>query len=140
MPVAMIFGSAEPNVQYRERRAAYVVITRDGKVALVKSGQKHFLLGGGSLPGEAPEATVVREVHEELARPVRLLGRLGEATQYFYSADDDRHYKMLAVFFAGEFTDKVHLGTGEHQMDWLPVTEIEQACFHECHAWAVRQA
>ncbi len=67
MPVAMIFGSAKPSVQYRERRAAYVVITRDGKVALVTSGQKHFLPGGGSLPGEAPEATVVREVHEELA-------------------------------------------------------------------------
>ena len=140
MPVAMIFGSAKPSVQYRERRAAYVVITRDGKVALVKSGQKHFLPGGGSLPGEAPEATVVREVHEELARPVRLLRSLGEATQYFYSGDDDRHYKMLAVFFAGEFTDKAHIGTGEHQLDWLPVREIEQACFHECHAWAVRQA
>ena len=139
MPVAVIFGSAEPNVQYSERRAAYVVITRDGKVALVKSGQKHFLPGGGSLPGETPEATVVREVHEELSRPMRLLHRLGEATQYFYSADDDRHYKMLAVFFAGEFTDKAYIGAGEHQMDWLPVTEVAQACFHECHAWAVHQ-
>jgi len=136
---ALIFGSPEPNVQSSERRAAYVVITRDGKVALIKSGQKHFLPGGGSLPGETPEATVVREVQEELARAVRLLCRLGEATQYFYSADDDRHYKMLAVFFVGQFTDDVYIGAGEHQMDWLPVTRIEQACFHECHAWAVRQ-
>jgi hypothetical protein len=71
---------------------------------------------------------------------VRQLHRLGEASQYFYSADDDRYYKMLAVFFAGEFTDEVLIGSGEHQPDWLPVTEVDQACFHECHAWAVRQA
>ena len=136
----LLFGSAEPNVHYSERRAAYVVITRHGEVAVVKSGRRHFLPGGGSLPCEAPEETVVREVHEELARRVRLLRSLGEATQYFYSPEDDRHYKMLAVFFAGEFTNDGCDGTGEHQLDWLPITETEQACFHECHAWGVRQA
>lgn len=134
----MIFGSPEPNVQYIERRAAYVVVTRNSDVAMVKSGQKHFLPGGGSLPSEAPEDTVAREVLEELARSVRLLHTLGETTQYFYSDADDRHYKMLAVFFAGEFTNDACHGTGEHQLDWLPVAEAEQACFHECHAWAVR--
>jgi len=80
IPEALIFGSPKPDSQCSERRAAYVVITRDGKVALIKSGRKHFLPGGGSLPGETPEATIVREVREELARPVRLLYRLGEAT------------------------------------------------------------
>ena len=135
-----IFGVPDPNVQYSERRAAYVVVIRNAKVAMVRSGQKHFLPGGGSMSGETPEDTVVREVHEELARRVRLVRSLGEATQYFYSNDDDRHYEMLATFFAGEFTDDVYGGSGEHQLEWLWVTEIDQACFHECHAWAVRQA
>ena len=136
----LVFGSPEPNVQYSERRAAYVVITRHSEVAVVKSGQRYFLPGGGSLPCEAPEETAVREVQEELARCVRLLGSLGEATQYFYSSEDDRHYKMQAVFFAGEFTNDGCGGTGEHQLNWLPITETEQAYFHECHSWAVRQA
>jgi 8-oxo-dGTP diphosphatase len=139
-PEPLIFGSPDPNVQYTDRRAAYVVVKRDGNVAMVTSGAKHFLPGGGSLPGESPEETVGREVCEELGLRLRLLHGLGEATQYFYSSDDDRHYKMTAVFFAGQFTDEVCGGTAEHQLDWLPVAEIARACFHECHAWAVRAA
>ncbi len=140
MDETLIFGSPEPNVQYIERRAAYVVIINDdGEVAMVRGRQKHFLPGGGSLPGETPEDNAIREGHEELARNVRLIRKLGEAIQYFYSAADDRHYKMPAAFFAGEFTDEPCDGTGEHELYWLPITEAEQACFHACHAWAVRQ-
>ena len=135
-----VFGSSNPNIEYKERRAAYVVIKTDGKVAMVRKGQKLFLPGGGSLRGEAPEDTVAREVYEELARRVRLIHKIGEAIQYFYSTDDDRHYQMPATFFTGEFTDEPSSGTGEHGLHWLPVTESELACFHASHAWAVRQA
>jgi 8-oxo-dGTP pyrophosphatase MutT (NUDIX family) len=136
----IIFGSPEPNAHYTDRRAAYIVIVTDGKVATVKSQQKYFLPGDGSLPGEAPEETVAREVREELARRVGQLRGLGEAIQYFYSPADDRHYKMRASFFAGQFTDEPCEGPGEHGLHWLPLTEAEQAWFHACHAWAVRQA
>lgn len=140
MTKALIFGSPEPNVPYTERRAAYVVIINDERVAMVKSRHTHFLPGGGALPGEAPEETVMREVEEELARSVRLIRRLGEATQYFYSDADDRHYQMRAAFFEGEFTDGPGGGIGEHELHWLPIVEVDHACFHACHAWAVRQA
>ena len=30
-------------------------------------------------------------------------------------------------------------GTGEHELQWLSLTEVEQACFHACHAWAISQ-
>ena len=140
MAKVLIFGSPEPSIQYTERRAAYVVVTTGDKVAMVRDGQKYFLPGGGSLPGEAPEDTVAREVYEELARRVRLIHKIGEAIQYFFAAADDRHYQMLATFFAGEFTDEPSSGTGEHDLHWLPVTESELACFHACHAWAVSQA
>jgi 8-oxo-dGTP pyrophosphatase MutT (NUDIX family) len=101
---------------------------------------EHFLPGGGSRPGETPEESVAREVHEELGQRLHLLRPLGEATQYFFSADDDRHYEMRATFFTGEFTGVESDSTGDHQLDWLPVTEPDLAFFHECHAWAVRQA
>jgi 8-oxo-dGTP pyrophosphatase MutT (NUDIX family) len=141
MAKALVFGFPEPHVEYTERRAAYVVIVSDDdKVVMVAGRRKYFLPGGGSLPGEAPEATVAREVYEELARSVRLTRRLGEAMQYFYAAADDRHYKMHATFFAGEFTEATGGGTGEHELHWLSLTEVEQACFHACHAWAVSQA
>jgi len=140
MAEALIFGFPEPNVQHKERQAAYVVIITDGNVATVKSKEKHFLPGGGSLHGEPFEDTIVREVYEELGRGVRLIRMLGEAIQYFYSADDDRHYKMRAAFFAGEFTGEPCGRTGEHQLYWLPMAQAGQACFHECHAWAISQA
>lgn len=137
----LAFGFQEQDVDYIERLAAYVVIVNDdGEVAMVRGRHRHFLPGGGSLPGEAPEDTIIREVREELARGVRLLSSIGEAVQYFYSSTDDRYYKMQAVFFTGEFTTETTGGTGEHQLEWMPQGEAERACFHACHAWAIRQA
>lgn len=138
-PEPIIFGSPKTDVRYTERRAAYLVMIDDGRVAMVKSGQNHFLPGGGSLPGETPEETVAREVHEELGRGVRLFEMIGEAIQYFYSSADNRDYKMAASFFAGELTDEF-VGLAEHTPDWIPLTEVERACFHECHVWAIRRA
>jgi 8-oxo-dGTP diphosphatase len=140
MAETIVFGSPEPNIRYTERRAAYVVIVScEGNVAMVKRRQKYFLPGGGSLADEAPEDTVAREVSEELARSVRLIRSLGEATQYFYSTDDNRHYKVVVTFLAGEFSDETTADTIEHELSWLAEKEMEQACFHACHAWAVRQ-
>lgn len=136
-----VFGSAEPGVQYTERRAAYVVISGDGGevAAVVGPRQKYFLPGGGSLPGEAPEETIIREVFEELGRGVRLTRALGEAVQYFYSDTDERHYLMRATFFAGEFDAEARAVACEHELRWLPSAEAEGAFFHACHAWAARR-
>lgn len=135
-----IFGSQTPNVLYTDRQAAYVVITNNGRFAVVKPQEKYFLPGGGALSGETSEDTVVREVFEELSRNVRLVRKIGEVIQYFYSAADDQHYKMRATFFAGEFTDESHSNSeGENELCWLSKAEAEQAFFHECHAWATRQ-
>lgn len=137
MTAALIFGSRESSVRYTERLAAYVVINVDGKVAMVKGREKLFLPGGGSLASETPVETIEREVREELAQSVRLTRSLGTAIQYFYSTDDDRHYRMVATFFAGEFAESLG-GTCEHKLQWLNAEEAAQACFHACHAWAVK--
>src|SRR5262245_17613821 len=93
------FGVPLEGVSYADRSAAYAVVAgANGTVAAVRStSDKFFLPGGGCLPGEAFEETVRREVREELARSVRLVRRIGTATQYFYAADDDRHYRMSAL-------------------------------------------
>jgi hypothetical protein len=69
---------------------------------------------------------------------VRLVRRIGEATQFFYAADDGCHYKMLGVFFLAEFPDQP-IGQGEHELIWLPLAEAKSAFFHESHAWAAHQ-
>ena len=136
----VVFGSRKLNIDYVERRAAYVVTIEADNVALVGSGRNRFLPGGGSLPGEAAEITVAREVREELGWDVRLLHPVGAAIQYFYSQDDDRHYEMLAVFVAGELTNRLANAVGEHSLEWLPIAQATESCFHECHAWAIRQS
>ena len=140
MAQMLIFGSPEPNVQYTKRRAAYVVITEAGKVAVVEEAQKYYLPGGGAEASETPEETATREVYEELARGVRLIRKIGEAIQYFYSDSDKRHYRMTALFFEGELTDEPCSGVAELELSWMTQAEAEEACFHECHAWAIQQA
>jgi 8-oxo-dGTP pyrophosphatase MutT (NUDIX family) len=131
------FGSPAPGVTYVHRPAAYAVITTgEGRVAVVKGKCGYFLPGGGSLPGEAPEATVRREVGEELGRSIRIVGGLGEAIEYFSTAE--QHFKMEAVFFAAEFADEPS-GQGEHELHWLDLSSAEAAFFHQSHAWAIRQ-
>jgi 8-oxo-dGTP pyrophosphatase MutT (NUDIX family) len=136
-----VFGTRLEGVAYTDRPAAYVVVAgRDRTVAAVRGERGMIgLPGGGSLPGETAEATVRREVREELARSVRLIRPIGAATQYFFAASDDCHYKMAARFFLAEFSDEP-TGRGEHDLFWLPLADAERAFFHQCHAWAVRLA
>jgi 8-oxo-dGTP pyrophosphatase MutT (NUDIX family) len=133
----MTFGSPTPGIMYAQRPAAYAVMTtREGWVAVVNGKRDYFLPGGGSLPGETPEATFAREVLEEVGRSIRLVGRLGEAIEYFSTAE--QHFEMQAVFFAAEFTDEPS-GRGEHELHWLDPFQAEEAFFHQSHAWAIRQ-
>jgi 8-oxo-dGTP diphosphatase len=138
--VSITFGTRLERVAYEDRPAAYAVVrgANDTVAAVQALNGMIGLPGGGSLHGEAPEETLVREVREELARSVRLIRRIGEATQFFYAAADDCFYKMLGVFFLAEFPDEPS-GQGEHQLLWLPLVEARQALFHESHAWATRQ-
>jgi 8-oxo-dGTP pyrophosphatase MutT (NUDIX family) len=127
-------------VKYKDRRAAYAVIFAEIEtVAVIKAREKYWLPGGGSLPDETAEETAIREVREELARSVRLIQKIGQATQYFYSAADDCHYKMDAVFFLAEFIDEP-FGAGEHELHWMLVAKAATDFFHQCHAWAVESA
>ena len=132
-----IFGSIVDGVTYKKRPAAYVIVTRpEGRIAAVGAKGAYFLPGGGSLPGEPPEETVIREVREELARSVEIISEIGRAVQYFFA--DEQHYRMQAVFFAAMFTSDA-TEVGEHQLLWLEPSEFARGAFHQCHAWAVRQ-
>jgi len=63
------FGVPLPGITYKPRPAAYALIfSREAAIATVEGKGGYFLPGGGSLPGEAPEETIQREVREELAR------------------------------------------------------------------------
>jgi 8-oxo-dGTP pyrophosphatase MutT (NUDIX family) len=134
----LIFGVPDESIAYQARPASYVVITdHQGRVAAVKGKTHYFLPGGGAIDQETPEQTVRREVMEELSREVHIIGQIGKAIQYFNA--DGRHYRMEAVYFAGEFGSE-SIAKGEHELCWLEVEQIEERFFHKSHVWAVRQA
>jgi 8-oxo-dGTP pyrophosphatase MutT (NUDIX family) len=133
------FGARVAGVAYEERLAAYAVIRNGaGAVAVVHGPAGFWLPGGGALPGETPEETVVREVREEFGRALRLVGKIGEAVQYFFAAAEGRYYAMRAVFFRAELAEGA-FGPAECEMIWLDVNHPEPLFFHACHDWAVRQ-
>jgi 8-oxo-dGTP pyrophosphatase MutT (NUDIX family) len=136
-----IFGAPEAGMVYTERPTAYAVVLGAASTVAVVRGPsgRYWLPGGGCLPGEPAEETVAREFREEFARGVRLLRRIGEATQFFYAADDGRHYRMRAVLFLADLTEALNT-EAEHELCWLPLQQTRAVFFHQCHVWAVDQA
>jgi len=133
------FGVPVAGVTYEQRRAAYAVIRNSvGAVAAVHVPAGYWLPGGGMLPGETPEETVVREVREELGCPLHLVCKIGEAVQYFFAAAEGRYYAMQAVFFRAELVEGPR-GSAEYELCWLNVSPPGPWFFHACHDWAVRQ-
>ena len=70
------FGEAEPGVDYRDRPAAFGVLVRDGRLAVVRvtlPDRPPFIdLPGGALDeGEDDAAALVREFGEETGLTVR---------------------------------------------------------------------
>ena len=139
-----VFGTAPAGIVRHERPAAYAVVRApDGRVAVVRAvasdgTTRCWLPGGESHPGESPEATVAREVREELGRAVRLTGRIGEAVQIFYAGSEQRWYEMRAVFLRASFEGEP-LGIGSDQLSWLDAARDGESFFHACHAWAARR-
>ena len=107
-----------------------------GRIAAVKGKSHYFLPGGGSLAEETSEQTAMREVREELACELRIIGQLGKAIQFFQA--EEQNYRMEAVFFEGELIG-VTLETAEYELCWLDVGQIEEGFYHKCQVWAVKQ-
>jgi len=139
-----VFGAAPVGVVCYPRRAAYAVISNShGGVAAIRAAlldgtSKYWLPGGGMQPTESPEEAVVREVREELGRDIYMLGRVGQAVQFFYAATEDRWYEMTAIFIRARFENE-GAGSGEYQLHWLDALHHAEF-FHACHAWAATLA
>ncbi|MDP9236355.1 MAG: NUDIX domain-containing protein [Chloroflexota bacterium] len=134
---ALAFGERIVGVRYELRSAAYAVI-RDsaGKVAVVRSGESYFLVGGGCHSSETPEQTLAREAVEECAQEIAIDRQIGAAIQYFEA--DGTHFEMQATFFEAHLTAD-HGGESEHELVWLSPDAGQGAMYHECHAWAITQ-
>jgi 8-oxo-dGTP diphosphatase len=133
------FGEAPAGVAFKVRPAAYVVVMdAEARVACVEGRSGIFLPGGGIEAEEDAVAAVHREVREECACELQLLGELPSAVQFF-SMSNGRAFELRASFFLGRFGAEID-GVPEYEVQWLPTNPEMPPFFHECQAWAVTMA
>src|SRR3712207_558291 len=81
------FGQRTPGQPYVLRLSAYAVLVNPaGLLAVVRTGGRAFLPGGGAAPGESAADTVRREVREECGLIVATFRPLGIADEFVYAA------------------------------------------------------
>jgi 8-oxo-dGTP diphosphatase len=137
------FGTRAPGLDYRDRPAAFGVVVRDGRIAVVRitrEGHAPYidLPGGARDGGEDDEAALVREFGEETGlriRPQRLLGR---AAQYLLKTDGEAANNLCALFEAQAVGEDATLKIeADHALVWLEPLEAIATLRHDAHAWAV---
>lgn len=136
-----MFGDKLAGQIYIDRPGAYAVIRDTQKcIATLRRGTAFFLPGGGSEPGETPEATLHREIMEECGRAIQLGPELGTAIEYIYARNEGVYYQIRSTFFEAMFMDgQAEPMEDNHGLVWLTVSEAIQQLHRQSQAWAVRQ-
>lgn len=137
------FGDAQPGVRYKDRPAAFGVLERNGKVALVrvtKPGMAPWLdLPGGALEeGESDEEAMIREFGEEAGLKVRAGSLITRADQRFFRDNGEPVNNRSAIFSAELEHEAPQLKVEEdHELVWLDGREAMAKVRHDSHAWAL---
>jgi 8-oxo-dGTP diphosphatase len=138
------FGTPEPGRTYPDRPAAFSVIEREGRIALVQvtfkaGGGRTDLPGGGLDDGESAAQAAVRECGEEAGL------RISVEAAPFVRAD---HYFVNEEGISRNTRGSFHLGRligeapelmieADHGLVWTPPHEALVRVDRESHAWAI---
>jgi 8-oxo-dGTP diphosphatase len=137
------FGQPAPGRAYPDRPAAFVIVERDGRIAVARvtfegGGGRLDLPGGGIDPGETPEQAAMRECGEEVGLRVAIEGEVARADHYFTNEDDSR-VNTRGVFFAARLEAEAPQLKIEddHALEWMTPHEALVRLDRGSHVWAV---
>ena len=137
------FGDPEPGRAYRDRPAAFGILEREGRIAVVRVDKPGhpawFDLPGGALdPGEDQAQAVVREFGEETGLRVRAGETYAHADQRFINTDGEAFNNRAGFLVLTLLSEDPALKIeDDHTLVWLPAPEALVRLRHEAHAWAV---
>lgn len=140
---ALQFGNAEPGRAYADRPAAFGVVEREGRIALVlisREGEAaYFDLPGGALdPGETEIEALVREFGEETGLVVEAGPLLARADQYMVKTDGQAVNNRSGLFVARAVGENPALKIeDDHELVWMDPDGALRVLRHDSHAWAV---
>jgi 8-oxo-dGTP diphosphatase len=110
------------------------------RLAVVQVGERFFLPGGGSIPGEFPEDTLKREIREETGREIHHHQKIGEAVSYLFASGEENYYQNHGHYYSASLGKKiVEPVESDHILTWLEIQDAEQA-LPPAQGWAVDKA
>jgi 8-oxo-dGTP diphosphatase len=137
------FGQPQPGVDHPDRPAAFAVIERDGRIALVEVerpwGLALDLPGGGIDPGESALQAAVRECGEEAGLAVSLEPEPFVRADHYFLHNDGVVRNTRGSFFAGRVAAEApHLKIeDDHTLVWRDPQSAVVSLDRDSHAWAV---
>jgi len=134
-----IFGEKIVTEKYNERIAAYVVLTDNEMIAIVRTRSgKYFLPGGKIEDGESMEECIVRECLEEMGIRVKLRDYYAIGERYFYLEKNNSYSHVIGHFYFADSYEKVCVPLEEgNEVVWISYEQCMQTLYHPHHKWAV---
>lgn len=135
-----IFGEKR-NVEYTDRKGAYIIPISDGKIAIVSTQKGYFLLGGGIEQGESDESCIARECLEEIGYEVLIDKHVCSAETYGYRYSNHpniEYFHPIQTYYIGKLLERKQLPTeNDHYLEWVNYENLKGNLFVEMQNWAL---
>lgn len=135
------FGVRVAGAEYKNRPAAYALITNENhELAVIRVGDRFFLPGGGIEGEESREQCLARECSEELGYNIEIGEYLGCLSQWLISFKTNEPLRIIGHIYSARLLEPNFCKTEpDHELIWLnPVTAASRMLV-EFQAWAILQ-
>ena len=134
-----VFGIKE-NAEYYDRRGAYIIPIREGKVGVVKTPKGYFFIGGGLEQNETDRQCIQRESLEETGFQVKIEKYICSAESFLVHSRIG-YFHPIQNYYSGELIEKIQdPKEGDHVLQWVEYGQMKGKMYSEMQSWALAQA